>query len=241
MSKDITTSSSEKRLSVLSRTAKEVRNYRVRMKLLAVLLAVLTTFVGIVYIASVLYEQTGSFTISINKYEMTKYGLTLSESKEMTRPTSNLNAKIAEKMTNIAGETIPENVNMIDGEHNGRDYIAYTFYVQNAGEVEVSYDYEVKMSATTNGLDEAIRLRAYIDDGEPVTYAKTKMDGTGAEPGTVEFHSANVIMRGRVEAFEPGEKTKFTIVIWIEGNDPDCIDWLIGGKMKLDMDIAIVH
>ena len=69
MSKDITPSSSEKRLSVLSRTAKEVRNYRVRMKLLAVLLAVLTTFVGIVYIASVLYEQTGSFTISINKYE----------------------------------------------------------------------------------------------------------------------------------------------------------------------------
>lgn len=241
MKKPISQSGNERRFNLLKRTAHEARNYRVRMKLLGILLAVLVSFTAVVYVAAALYEQSGSFTISINKYEMTKYGLSLSESRDMIRPTSNLNAKIAEKMTNISGETIPENVNMIDGAHNGRDYIAYTFYVQNAGEVAVSYDYEVNMSGTTNGLDEAIRLRMYIDDGEPVTYAKTKSDGTGAEPGTVEFHSATVLTRGRVEAFEPTEKTKFTVVVWIEGNDPDCLDWLIGGKMKLDMNISIVH
>ena len=233
--------SSERRLSVLARTASEVMKYRVRMKMLSLLLVLLVTFTGVLYISSVLYEQSGSFTVNVDKYEMTKYGLTLSESKDITRPTSHLNAKIAEKMTNIAGETIPENVDMIDGEHNGRDYIAYTFYVKNAGEVEVSYDYEIKMSAVTNGLDEAIRLRLYVNGGEPVTYAKTKSDGTGAEPGTTEFHSANVMARGRIESFAPGNITKYTVVVWIEGNDPDCIDWLIGGKMKLEMKIGVVH
>ncbi len=232
---------SDKRLSFLKRTAAEVKNYRVRMKMMSILLALLLTFTGVIYIAAVLYEQSGSFTISVNKYEMQKYGLSLSETKDMVRPTSNLNAKIAEKMTNIAGETIAANVDMIDGEHNGRDYIAYTFYVQNAGEVAVSYDYEIKMSGITNGLDEAIRLRLYVNGGEPVTYAKTSSDGTGPEPGTVEFHSGTVITRARVENFEPKQQTKFTVVIWIEGNDPDCIDWLIGGKMKLDMDIGIAH
>ena len=110
------------------------------MKLLSIILALLVTLTGVIYIASVLYEKSGSFTVSVNKYEMQKYGLSLSESSDMTRPSSSLNANVAEKMTNIAGETIDKNVDMIDGEHNGRDYIAYTFYVQNAGEVEVSYD-----------------------------------------------------------------------------------------------------
>lgn len=234
-------SENEKRINVLRRNANEVRNYRVRIKLLSILLVLLVTVTGVIYISSVLYKRSGSFTVSLNKYEMTKYGLSLSETKDMQRPTSHLNAKIAEKMTNIAGETIPDNVDSIDGEHNGRDYIAYTFYVQNAGSVEVSYDYEIKMSGITNGLDEAIRLKLYVDGGEPVTYAKTKTDGSGAEPGTTEFYSATTVTRGRMESFKPQAQTKFTVVIWIEGNDPECIDWLIGGKMKLDMDIAIAH
>lgn len=210
------------------------------MKLLSIILALLVTLTGVIYIASVLYEKSGSFTVSVNKYEMQKYGLSLSESSDMARPSSSLNADVAEKMTNIAGETIDKNVDMIDGEHNGRDYIAYTFYAQNAGEVEVSYDYSLNMTNVTNALDEAIRIRLYVN-GEETTYAKTKSDGSGAEPGTVPFHSATIVTLGRVESFSPGEKTKFTVVIWIEGNDPDCIDWLIGGKLKLDMDIAIVH
>jgi hypothetical protein len=233
--------STEKNISLLKRTASDVIVYRVRMKILSILLVLLTVFTGVIYVASALYEQSGSFTISINKHEMTKYGLTLSESREMTRPTSSLNAKIAEKMTNIAGETIDENVDMIDGEHNGRDYIAYTFYVQNAGEIEVAYDYEIRMSGVTNGLDEAIRIRLYVDGGEPVDYAKTKSDGTGAEPGTTEFYSSNIITKGRVDGFSPDEITKFTVVIWIEGNDPDCIDWLIGGQLKVDMLMSVAH
>ena len=235
-----TSDGNRKRIDILRRTAKEVKNYRVRMKLLIILLVIFTTLTGAVYMASALYEQSGSFTVRVDKYEMQKYGLTLSETKDMVRPSSHLNAKIAEKMTNISGDTIDANVDMIDGEHNGRDYIAYTFYVQNAGETEVSYDYEVRISGVTNALDEAIRLKLYIN-GTPETFAKTRSDGTGAEPGTKEFHSANIITRGRVESFKPDDKTKYTVVVWIEGNDPDCIDWLIGGKMKLDMNISIVH
>ena len=233
--------STEKSISILKRTASDVITYRVRMKILSILLALLVTFTGVVYIAAVLYEQTGSFTISIDKHEMYKYGLSLSETRDMTKPTTTLNAKIAEKMTNISGDTIDANVDMIDGEHNGRDYIAYTFYVQNAGEAEVAYDYEIRMSGVTNGLDEAIRIRLYVDGGEPVDYAKTKSDGSGAEPGTTEFHSATTVLLDRVDGFEPGDVTKFTVVIWIEGNDPDCIDWLIGGKMRLDMQISVAH
>lgn len=232
--------STERSISVLRRSASEVMKYRVRMKMLSILLVLLLTFTGVVYIAAVLYEQTGSFTVSVDKTEMMKYGLSLSETRDMDRPTSSLNAKISEQMTNIAGETIDENVDMIDGKHNGRNYIAYTFYIQNAGTVEVAYEYQVNLSGVTQSLDEAIRLRLYVD-GEATTYAKTRSDGGGAEPNTTEFYSATVIAKQRVDGFEPGETTKFTVVIWIEGNDPDCIDWLIGGELRVDMLMSVVY
>ena len=230
----------EQRLIILRRTAKETKNYRVHMKIFSRLLILLLIITGVTYAVAALYKRTGSFTVSVDKYEMAKYGLTLSETRDMAHNNSHLNAKISEEMTNIAGETIPDNVDMIDGEHNGRNYIAYTFYLQNAGEVEVSYDYQVNLSNVTQSLDEAIRVRLYVD-GAPTTYAKTRSDGGGAERGTTEFYSANVIAKDRVDNFAPGEITKFTVVIWIEGSDPDCIDWLIGGKLKVDMIMSIIH
>ena len=154
--------------------------------------------------------------------------------------TSHLNAKIVEKMTNISDKSIADNVDMIDGEHNGRDYIAYTFYLQNAGEDPVAYNYSVVMSNVTNGLDEAIRLRLYVN-GKPTTYAKTRSDGLGAEPGTKEFYSATTMAQGRIDNLDPGECTKYTIVVWLEGNDPDCIDWLIGGSIKIEMNMGIAY
>ena len=43
------------------------------------------------------------------------------------------------------------------------------------------------------------------------------------------------------EDFNEGDRDKFTIVIWIEGDDPDCIDYLIGGQMKMHMEITEEH
>lgn len=224
----------------LRRTAKEVRTYKRRMKLLGSLLVMLLVVTALLFVVSALYNQSGSFTVTVNKVEMTKYGLSLSESGQMTHLTSQLNAKISKSITNIAGEIIPDNVDEIDGEHNGENYIAYTFYLQNGGEVEVPCEYSVDMSNITSGLDEAIRMRLYVN-GVPTTYAKTKRDGSGPEPGTVAFYSSTVMAKGRIEALAPGEVAKFTVVIWIEGSDPDCLDPLIGGQLKAEMKVGIIH
>ncbi len=231
---------SEGRLNFLRRTAKEIRNYKVTMRILTAALLLLSALIGIIYITATLYEKTGSFTVKINKYEMQEYGLSLSPSREMIGSTSHLSANIVEDITNIAEEDIPENVNMVDGEHNGDNYIAYTFYMKNDGENAAPYEYLVKISNITQDLDEAIRVRLYVND-EATTYAKTRSDGGGAEPGTTQFASISEITRGRMDKFEPGDQTKFTIVIWIEGHDPDCIDTLIGGKLNIEMIMSVVH
>ena len=48
-------------------------------------------------------------------------------------------------------------------------------------------------------------------------------------------------MKNTREDFEPQAKDKYTVVIWLEGNDPDCLDELVGGTMKLGMDFKIVE
>ena len=54
------------------------------------------------------------------------------------------------------------------------------------------------------------------------------------------YSDIEVMVQGRKD-FKPGDIDKFTIVIFIEGDDPDCIDALIGGEMKMHMEITEEH
>lgn len=230
----------EKRARFLIRTAKEVKSYQVQKKVLLSLLAMLITITGTFYMLATLYERTGSFTVGVNKIDMVREGLSLSESVTLENPATHLNAEVNEHITNIAEDWIAENVDAIDGVHNGDNYIAYTFYLFNAGDIHLNYEYSINVTNVTNGLDEAIRIRLYTN-GTPEVFAKTRSDGQGPETGTTEFYSNGIAAYRRVDNFAPGAANKYTIVIWIEGNDPDCVDWLIGGRLKVDMTFAVVH
>ena len=230
----------KKRIHVLRRTAREVRQYNVLKKILTALLSALVTAVGLMYIVAVLYKNTGSFTVSLDKFDMQEYGLTLSEHKNMTHTTSHLNANIDEDITNISVRDLPADLDNIDGEHNGENYVAYTYYLQNVGTQTIDYEYTMFISGVTQELDSAIRIRLY-HNGEPVTYARTRTDGRGAEPDTVEFFSEQIAVQKVVPDFSPKEIDKFTVVIWIEGDDPDCVDFLIGGKLRVDMSMSVAE
>ena len=39
----------------------------------------------------------------------------------------------------------------------------------------------------------------------------------------------------------PGKIDKFTVIVYLEGDDPECDDSLIGGEMKMHMDITEEH
>jgi hypothetical protein len=39
----------------------------------------------------------------------------------------------------------------------------------------------------------------------------------------------------------PRDIDRITIVVWIEGSDPECINSLIGGHLKMHMDITEEH
>jgi len=78
-------------------------------------------------------------------------------------------------------------------------------------------------------------------NGEKTVYAKVSSITGEAEEGTIPFRSDNPIVLEKRENFEPGTRDKFTIVIWLEGDDPDCVDSIIGGELKLEMNITDEH
>ena len=225
----------------LRRTAKEVKKHVIVTRIMALLVIILIAIVSVAYVISYFYDKFGSFTVKVSKYDMVNQGLTLSETPEYDHTVSSLKADIAYEMTNISGNDLPDNIDMINGAHNGKNYIAYTFYLINGGDDTVSYDSYLYIDSVTKGVDEAIRVAIYRN-GERTVYGKTKTNGTGKESDCdSEFLSSSMVMRDRIEDFEPHSKDKYTVVIWLEGNDPECIDNIIGGTIKFSMDFKIVE
>lgn len=222
-------------------TAGEVKRHKVIVRVISILVIILIALVAMTYAISYFYDKFGSFTVMVNKYDMINQGLTLSETPEYDRTISVLNADIIYDMTNISGEDLPDNVDKINGTHNGENYIAYTFYLINSGNDTVAYKGEMTMGNITRGVDEAVRVAVY-KNGEKTVYGKTKSNGGGKESDCdKEFEASTVVMTTRNDHFKPGAKDKYTVVIWLEGNDPDCVDDIIGGTMKVDMDFKIVE
>lgn len=223
----------------LRRTAAEVKRYRTLMRIIPIAIGCATVALALVYAITAMYSKYGSFTVTVNKFDNVKYALTLSETPEFSDPIARLNCKASEEITNIDGNELPKDLDMINGEHNGENYVAYTFYCKNAGEETVTYEYQLYIANMTLDIEKAVRVRLYVN-GEATDYARTRTDGTGPEPGTTEFFSESVIARNQIKNFDPGNITKYTVVIWLEGNDPECLDNILGGEFKIDMSMSII-
>ena len=49
------------------------------------------------------------------------------------------------------------------------------------------------------------------------------------------------IILEQIKDFKPLDLDRYTIVVWLEGDDPDCTDPLIGGELKMHMVITEEH
>ena len=78
-------------------------------------------------------------------------------------------------------------------------------------------------------------------NGERTIYAKVNSYTGLPEDDTKAFYSKDEAVLEERKLFNPGDIDKFTIVIWLEGDDPDCIDNILGGEIKMHMEIREEH
>ena len=67
-------------------TVEEINKYDARSKILKIVAIAAAVLLLITYLFATLYKESGSFTISVNKHEMVKYGLSLCENKDLSKP-----------------------------------------------------------------------------------------------------------------------------------------------------------
>ena len=203
---------------------------RMHLLLLGLLLAV-----AVLFIAAFAQEKMGNFTINLNRLELYRKGISIADNGNFDGATARLVANTVQDATNISIDDIPTDVDDVDGGHNGKNYMAYTYYVRNAGKEDLGYIASITLDSCAKGAEKAVRIAVY-QNGERIVYAAPADDG-GTEDGCENFLSDKIVCQYENNDFLVGNVDRYTIVIWMEGDDPDCVDAIIGGSVQFSMSI----
>ena len=217
------------------RRRKQIGAALLRMDKLHLTLLGMLLLVAILFIFAFMQEKMGNFTINLNRLELYRKGISIADNGDFNGATARLTASTVEDATNISIDDLPEDIDDLDGSHNGKNYMAYTYYVRNAGKEDLGYKASIILDSCAKGAEKAVRVAVWRN-GERVVYAAPAADG-GEENGCKNFKSDDVVCTYTEKKFLVGNVDRYTIVIWMEGDDPECVDSIIGGSVEFSMKI----
>ena len=222
--------------------ADRIRKRKKTFKFVRLALFLLLLLLIIIYIVLRLLFNDGSFIVSLESNEMLYSGLAMYETLNDPTPKRTLRADDTQFLDNISIKWLPSDITEHEGSHNGKNYIAYSFYMQNQSDAIKNYWYSIVMDDVVLNADEAIRIMIYVND-EKTVYAKGNSIDGKPEPGTTKFRDdedGTIILEQRKD-MKSGDLDKITVVVWIEGDDPECVNAIIGGHVRLHMKMIEEH
>ena len=224
--------------------ADRVRNWKKLGKFIRLSIFLLLLLLIIIYIVLRLLFNDGSFIVALEDNEMLYSGLAMYETLNDPTPKRRLKAKDLQFMDNISIKWLPKDKDLTkpEGSHNGENYIAYSFYMENQGQAVLNYWYSIIMDDVIKNADEALRIMVFVND-EKTIYAKGNSIDGKPEPNTIKFRDdedGTIILEQRKD-MKAGDLDKITVVVWIEGDDPECTNALLGGHVRLHMKLTEEH
>ncbi len=222
-------------------TAKKIKGRKNIEKYLSIGLILLLLILTLTYfILNIVYNE-GSFTISLDRNTYLRENLIMYESLNDRSSVFKLSTSRLEFMDNISVDWLPEDINKEgEGSHNGNNYIAYSFYLENQGSETLNYWYSITVDDVIKNIDEAARVMIIVND-EKTVYAKKSSFTGEAEPETTAFREDDTVIIEKRAGMTPEQIDKITIVIWLEGDDRECVNAILGGELKMHMDIYEEH
>ena len=212
-------------------------------------------------------QQVGNFTIDVSQDMYLNKEVVLSETVDFKNVRSRLEAVPIGSVFPIGYFNEPERLpleienailDLEGGSNNGLNYFAYTFYIKNSGEENLSYNFSLFLEDATNNMDEAIRVMVVKETSitnnnanQNITqrvYAKVQSSYSEApgspEPGTVAFETNRKIVGDNRYDFKSGEIDKYSVLMWLHGEDPDTVDVPVrsirDGALKLSIKFNII-
>lgn len=223
--------------NVIKVKAEKIYRGKLLSRVIKMGLLILLLFFSLLYLVLYVVNSKGYFTIKLDKNLKAERHILLSSDSEFSAETVEIKVKGLEYMDNITESWIPmDEVIKKEGDNSGDNYIAYTYFIKNDGEQKVDYKSKIVIESVIKNVDDAVRV-AVFTNGEKKVYAKKAKNGK-EEPNTIAFLSNHLIMEQERNGLEPGQMDRYTILVWLEGKDPECIDDIIGGEMKMSMVIT---
>ena len=225
---------------------KKVEKWQSRLKIrrYSTLILLITFLLSLVFIGLTVYgTKSGNFVINITEESQVK--LALSTTPDFYEPSAYLYAKGLPEMHLCTFNWLPDTNSFKDGSDNDnyrRRYIAYTFYLKNYSDTAVDVVAAIDIIDVTKKVDSAVRVMVITDNQTANIYAKAQEEGenigmpeTCGGYNTIPFVSEKVVMSQEYINFNSGAVIKFTVVIWLEGEDAQGVDFLKGGRLKMVM------
>lgn len=190
---------------------------------------------------------SGNFVITMEE-EAIKKGIILSSDRDFTNPSPRL---FADSVGDLGDTTYPSidirEVVSTDGNYYDpfKSFLAYTFYIKNNGEATVDINFSYVIKDVYRGTEQAIRFLLIENDTilklyqMPDTIKKEYSYGAAEKP-EVYFFEDKVIFREVIYNFFPEQVKKFTVIIYLEGEDDDCNDDILGGSIRTAMVFNII-
>jgi hypothetical protein len=237
-----------------------VKNYLKTKNFLTMGIIVAGLLSLIIAIIAYFGQNLGNFVITLPE-DTYRVGIKLSDERDFYYPRTRL---VCDPIIGAEMVTYKDIEPMIDTirNHDGQffddrnsdgiidyDYFAYTFYLKNDGTRTVDITFDITISTATKNLDGAIRLVIFTEEKpEGTLYQKedlvAKAENSGVYPDEDYWGTdfdGDIVCRSLVKTLARLQIKKFTILIWIEGNDPDSDEGIAGGKLRMDMYFRIVH
>lgn len=220
-----------------------IRRRRIRNRIFTIGFIV-TGMLSLAFAVVTFYGQNaGNFVMSVDDYLRTRE-ISISETNDFTIKRSQLMSDPIEEARAVTYAWLKiEEVMATDGNYTDvdHDYVAFTFYLKNSGNETVDLSYYVRITEMYKELDSAIRILV-IEDGVETMYMKedtVEVEYPEIMPITEYFLTSNTVMRKMIYNFRPGQVKTFSVLIWLEGYDPDTNDDILGGMIRMQMNFSI--
>ncbi len=234
-----------------SYSAEKILNDHARSKVAVRILGALLIFLFVVasttyIIVLVVNQESNSIVIGANNSDLTYKSISLYDNSEFENPTTHLDIKSESEMNNITYSMINSNVYDSDGDVSFQNCLGYTFYLRNEGSETLDFNMQIQLIDPTKNIETALRVLVLEDSLQKVYGLANQETGESEMISNDEllmcqdFTSNTMVCDYDFLQLESQDYVRYTILVWLEGEDPDCIDDILGGTFKLQVDFEVL-
>lgn len=213
-------------------------------RLVGISLMAILLIIGVLYALSYTYTNAAGYGINIVADRTNSRYISLSENSEFERLSVGLRAIGIDSLDNITYDWLPTDLDeALGGSNNGNNYISYTFYVLNTGVGDLTYRSYLYILSSTLEVETAIRIQVF-KNGVSTIYTHTYEEFDSFLENTrmltvEEFYTEGVVSQND-NFLQQNTNDKYTIVIWLEGEDIDCVDDKRSGSLEIAWKFSVL-